>query len=156
VTVSTRDPTTRPPIFNPKEKPMPTPTSVPTQEAPVTSTDTADLLAEVAAERQRQDAIWGEQNYPDGTARNGQTDRDLADLSRRLCKEAAAAGLVTWRMVLDEEMREAFAESDPVALRAELIQVAAVAVAWVEAIDRRRVAATAAALSAGKPSAVTA
>jgi hypothetical protein len=27
---------------------MPTPTSVPTQETPVTSTDTADLLAEVA------------------------------------------------------------------------------------------------------------
>lgn len=29
------------------------------------------------------------------------------------------------------------AEKDPVNLRAELIQVAAVAVAWVEAIDRR-------------------
>jgi hypothetical protein len=32
---------------------------------------------------------------------------------------------------------EALAEDDPTLLRAELIQVAAVAVAWVEAIDRR-------------------
>ena len=31
---------------------------------------------------------------------------------------------------------EAFAESDPDKLRTELIQVAAVAVAWIESIDR--------------------
>lgn len=98
-----------------------------------------DVLAEVAAERARQDAKWGEQNHPDGTARNGRSDRELADVSRRLCQSAAAAGMVTWRDILDEEMREAFAEDDPAKLRAELVQVAAVAVAWIEAIDRREV-----------------
>ncbi|MFI1165600.1 hypothetical protein ACH4UM_18790 [Streptomyces sp. NPDC020801] len=36
-----------------------------------------------------------------------------------------------------EEALEALAEDDPGKLRAELVQVAAVAVAWIEAIDRR-------------------
>ncbi|MEU4781059.1 hypothetical protein [Micromonospora sp. NPDC023633] len=96
------------------------------------------VLAEVLDERRRQDAKWGEQNHPDGTARNGWADRELADVSRRLCQDAAGLGLVTWRHILDEEMREVFAEEDPAKLRAELLQVAAVAVAWVEAIDRRQ------------------
>jgi len=43
----------------------------------------------------------------------------------------------TWEMILLEEVWEALAETDPVKLRAELIQVAAVAVAWVEDIDSR-------------------
>ena len=36
-----------------------------------------------------------------------------------------------------EEVAEAFAESDPARLREELIQVAALAVSWVEKIDAR-------------------
>jgi hypothetical protein len=36
-----------------------------------------------------------------------------------------------------EEVFEAFAESSPDALRKELTQVAAVAVAWIEDIDSR-------------------
>jgi malonyl CoA-acyl carrier protein transacylase len=44
---------------------------------------------------------------------------------------------VTWEHILTEEHYEAMAEEDPTRLREELIQVAAVAVAWVEAIDRR-------------------
>ena len=42
----------------------------------------------------------------------------------------------TWADILREEYFEALAETDPARLRVELIQVAAVAVAWVEAIDR--------------------
>jgi hypothetical protein len=95
------------------------------------------VLDEVLEERERQHKKWGEQNHHDGTGRNGSTDREMADVSRRLCQSAAAAGLLTWRHVLDEEFREAMAEPDPAKLRAELVQVAAVAVAWIEAIDRR-------------------
>lgn len=95
-------------------------------------------LGEVYAERERQDAKWGEQNHPDGTA-TGMGEQRMADLARRLCDAAHKAGQGTWRHILDEEVREAFAEADPAKLRAELIQVAAVAVAWVEAIDRRAV-----------------
>ncbi|TIH26025.1 NUDIX hydrolase, partial [Subtercola vilae] len=42
-----------------------------------------------------------------------------------------------WQDILLEEVFEAFAESDTSKLRTELIQVAAVAQQWVEAIDRR-------------------
>lgn len=36
-----------------------------------------------------------------------------------------------------EEVLEAFAEADPDRLRAELVQVAAVATKWIQALDRR-------------------
>jgi hypothetical protein len=39
--------------------------------------------------------------------------------------------------VLNEEVAEAFAESDPAKLRAELLQVAAVCAAWIYDIDTR-------------------
>lgn len=45
----------------------------------------------------------------------------------------------TWLLIALEEVFEALAESDPAKLRAELVQSAAVHVAWIEAIDRRSV-----------------
>ena len=90
---------------------------------------------EVLEERRRQDAKWGEQSHPDGTGLNYAEGN--ARERRRLCEEAFAAGRGTWRHILLEEVYEALAETDPAALRTELIQVAAVAVAWAEAIDRR-------------------
>lgn len=90
----------------------------------------------VRDEREAQDRTWGEQNHPDGTATT-EMRTFAAEQHRRLCKEAAERGDVTWRHILLEEVHEAFAETDPVRLRAELIQVAAVAQAWAEAIDRR-------------------
>lgn len=95
----------------------------------------ASALGEVFAERERQDRKWGEQNHPDGTGRSVQ--RYLADSAKRNCQQAADEGRVSWAHILTEEFYEALAESDPEKLRAELLQVAAVAVAWVEAIDRR-------------------
>jgi len=92
-------------------------------------------LAEVAAERARQDAKWGEQDHPDGTG--GGNAIAAAVGARMQCQLAAKEGALTWRDVMREEVGEAFAETDPAKLRAELIQVAAVAVAWAEAIDRR-------------------
>lgn len=96
---------------------------------------TSRVLAEVADERARQDAKWGEQNHPDGT---GSPARVLdAEAARLECKRQFAEGTGTWLDVLEEEVSEAYAEADPDKLRSELIQVAAVAVAWAEAIDRR-------------------
>jgi hypothetical protein len=43
----------------------------------------------------------------------------------------------TWLLIALEEVFEALVEDDPVKLRAELVQAAAVLVAWIEAIDRR-------------------
>lgn len=93
------------------------------------------VVGEVVAERDRQDAKWGEQNHPDGTGRT--IHGWLAESARRTCQAASQQGVVTWGHILAEEFCEAMAESDPAKLRAELIQVSAVAVAWVEAIDRR-------------------
>jgi hypothetical protein len=93
------------------------------------------VLSEVDRERQRQDEKWGEQNHPDGT---GSHFREDADDMRRVCEWEANHGELAWRHILREEVYEALAESDPAKLRAELIQVAAVAVNWIEAIDRRQ------------------
>jgi len=94
------------------------------------------VLAEVAAERAAQDARWGEQNHPDGTGNKSQQDQ--AERAREWCQSAFGSGYGTWSDILAEEVAEANAERDPARLRAELIQVAAVAVAWAEAIDRRQ------------------
>lgn len=93
------------------------------------------VLDEIAAERGKQDAKWGEQNHPDGTGRN--LAPHLRDSARNAREQAAAEGRLTWTHVLREEFAEAYAETDPAKLRAELVQVAAVAVAWIQAIDRR-------------------
>lgn len=95
----------------------------------------APILAEIQAERERQDDRWGEQNHPDGTGMHFL--KGGADNARRECQAAFDAGRGTWRHVLYEEVYEALAEKEPAALRAELVQVAAVAAAWIAAIDRR-------------------
>lgn len=95
---------------------------------------TYEVLEQVHAERLRQDAKWGEQNHPDGTG--GGTSSMVADIARKQCQRAFAEGYGTYKDILNEEVYEAFAESDKAKLREELIQVAAVAVAWVEKIDR--------------------
>ncbi|MFF8910196.1 hypothetical protein [Streptomyces olivaceoviridis] len=107
----------------------------------------AVVLAEVAYERARQDQRWGEQNHPDGTGPRVPAlvgalcyADEAADRARLACQSAARSGKTTWRLVLGEEVLEALAEDDPAKLRSELLQVAAVAVAWVEAIDRRQAA----------------
>lgn len=93
------------------------------------------VLEDVVDERAQQDEKWGVQAHPDGTG---------GELADRQCAEAkswtevqARRGKVTWRDILDEEVKEAFSESDRRRLREELVQVAAVAVAWIEDIDRR-------------------
>lgn len=93
-------------------------------------------LEDVRAERGRQDARWGEQSHPDGTSLSLEHTA-AREAARQECDLAAAAGVVTWRHILNEEVREAFAETSVEALRRELVQVAAVAVAWIEDLDRR-------------------
>jgi len=98
---------------------------------------TLEVLAEVAQERHRQDLKWGvNQDHPDGTG--GIEFETYALAAKARCDRLAAEGKLTWASILDEEQAEAFAEADPAALRAELIQVAAVACRWIEAIDGRQ------------------
>jgi len=98
--------------------------------------ESAAVSYEVLDERRAQNEKWGEQNHPDGTDGRDQNVHN-ANTAKWLTDAHAREGTLTWRDILDEEVQEAFAEHDPPRLRTELIQVAAVASAWVEAIDRR-------------------
>lgn len=98
------------------------------------SPGTFRVLHEIKGERQAQDAKWGEQNHPDGTS---EQNRGKADIHRDLTNMAAESGSLTFADILMEEVWEALAEEDQFRLREELIQVAAVAVAWVEKLDRQ-------------------
>lgn len=93
------------------------------------------VLAEIATERAAQDAIFRQQDLPDGTGITG--DEDRASSARHVCDVVFELGEGTYRDVFYEEVCEAFAESDPAKLRAELVQAVAVGVKWIEAIDRR-------------------
>lgn len=97
---------------------------------------TGRVLQEVLAERIRQDERWGVQNHRDGTG--SQEQQQASEVARRWSQDSFGSGYGTWPDVLAEEVTEANAERDPARLRAELIQVAAVAVNWIEAIDRRK------------------
>jgi hypothetical protein len=103
---------------------------------------TARVLLEVLDERYRQDARWGEQNHPDGTgpdvvwAFTGPASW-VRESAKATTDRMAEAGVVTWRDIALEEFAEAIAEEDAAALRGELVQLAAVCVQWVQAIDRR-------------------
>lgn len=99
------------------------------------------VLFEVGLERERQDEKFGHQDYlTDGT---GGARVNLQHTYQTMLEDArsqndAVPNIATWESVLREEFCEAMLESDPDKLRAELVQVAAVAVKWIEALDRRK------------------
>lgn len=113
----------------------------------------SDVYLQIQDERSRQVAKWGEQNHPNGT---GEKTTPMAEIVRGpanaivnrhfafgLALQAKTAtdahakdGSLTYADIFLEEVLEALAEEDPVKLREELVQCAAVAVAWIEKIDR--------------------
>ena len=97
---------------------------------------TFTVLGEIANERVRQDEKWGEQNHRNGN--NVAGAKLFADRARQACEEAFEADAGSWRHILEEKVAEALAAETEVELREELIQVAAVTVAWIECMDRRR------------------
>lgn len=107
------------------------------------------VLKEVQAERERQDAKWGEQNHADGTGSQHfflgkglgapATFGYLRDRATWITDSNAKVGRITYADIFLEEVFEAMAEDDQGKLREELVQTAAVAVAWIEKIDRDKV-----------------
>jgi hypothetical protein len=102
------------------------------------------ILLEVAHERGKQDAKMGEQNWPSVCARE-LDDSTYAQIygipseqmAKRAYDVAATAGDLTWTDIAIEELAEVVEAPSEAHRRAELIQLAAVCVAWIEAIDRR-------------------
>lgn len=106
------------------------------------------VLQEVNAERVRQGAKWGPQSHrlvppmedgrrPAGVAAYYGVRAE--PVAKRFCDDEFRAGRGTYFVILLEEVCEAVeaACESEAAARAELIQVAAVAVAMIESIDRR-------------------
>lgn len=96
----------------------------------------ANLVEDVLAEMLAGDAKHGPfSRYPDGT-RAGGMNLVQREQAKNACDRAFREGRGTAAHVLEEEFWEAMCEEDPVALRAELVQVAAVACKWIEKLDK--------------------
>jgi len=96
-----------------------------------------NIFEEIRAERKRQDEKWGEQNHPMlGTNAGDLTRDDLKKVLEEL-KKMNETEMKNWLNILDEEVCEAFLETEPEKQREEMLQVAAVAVAIIECLDRR-------------------
>ncbi|MFJ4434586.1 hypothetical protein [Streptomyces sp. NPDC088923] len=107
-----------------------------TRWAPVTDeVGPAGVLGEIAAERSAQNARWAPHDLTDGTGSKSQA-LDV-ESARRQRDDLLGIGYGTWVDALGVQVAKAAAERDPQRLRAELVRVAAVATAWIDAIDRR-------------------
>lgn len=103
------------------------------------------VLIDVVAERARQDAKFPEQvgvDIPDVDPADHipGTNFPSEGTAKRSCDAAFTEGRPTWLHILFEEVAEIYApavKGDQEKLRAELVQVAAVAVKWIEALDAR-------------------
>lgn len=96
------------------------------------------VLIGIDQERHRQLEKWGNQNgkREDGTG-HAVFAHNAREYQRQNDARHAAGKSGVWTKILLEEVYEALAETDPLALRKELIQCAAVCTAWVEDIDSR-------------------
>ena len=94
------------------------------------------IAAEIAAERRRQVTRWGRQDHPSAGPAGTEPFVPVVERCKALNDARMESGAHSWDAILLEEVFEALVESDPVRRRAELVQVAAVAAAEIEAIDR--------------------
>lgn len=115
-----------------------------------TATDylgTMAVLQEVIRERVRQTEKYGDNaDLEDGTGPETRWLLPFTTASSSVIEDELRAdyedfeedaGKPTWVHLIREEVAEAFQERDPKRLAAELIQVAALCVSWVEKIDAR-------------------
>jgi hypothetical protein len=112
-----------------------------------------DIFSEIATEREKQEAQWGEQNHPSHAGMIGPGDIVQYDIpppidARSICDKRHKLGIGSWLDIALEELSEVYEASYNAAnphqpeateqqVRKELIQLAAVCVAWIECIDRR-------------------
>lgn len=111
----------------------------------------AHLFRDICNERVRQIEKWGDTSHPStpwdvaGIEPNMVlVEKQIAEQFERAAKEDCAAnfkaGRGTWWHLAHEELAEALAARDEKHRRAELVQLAAVVVAWIEDIDRKATA----------------
>jgi hypothetical protein len=106
---------------------------------------TDDVLDDIRAERARQVFRYGDNaDTPDGTGPEVMWLNNISGLSATTIEKAfrdeyESHGEVapSWMHLVREEVAEAFLETNPTRLRAELVQVGALVASWIEQIDRR-------------------
>ena len=94
------------------------------------------IAGEIAAERRRQVTRWGRQDHPSIGPAGTRPFVPVAGRWKEINDARMESGAHSWDAILLEEVFEALVEVDPARRRAELVQVAAVAAAEIEAIDR--------------------
>ncbi len=95
------------------------------------------VLDEIAVRRARQRTAHGggEHCLPDGT---GQHPENIdADVTRMACDQATEGGYLDWLHIVRAAAAQAYAESRPTQLRADLVDLAARVTGWIQAIDHR-------------------
>lgn len=100
-----------------------------------------DILEDIRKERMRQVDKWGVQSHPDVSSdyfSHASFPRTASSM-RWLNDKRAEHNKIAWDGILYEELMEAFEEMglSQQDLRKELIECAAVIVAWIEDIDSR-------------------
>lgn len=111
------------------------------------------IFNQIDIEREKQVAKWGEQNHPSHAGMIGPGDIVQYDIphtadARGICDARHNAGIGSWLDIALEEFAEVheaafravnpyIPTADETHIREELIQLTAVCVAWIEAIDRR-------------------
>lgn len=109
------------------------------------------IADEIIAERDKQDKKWGEQNHPSikehflenptYTISEIAAEYKIPDVeeAKKICDLMAKLKECTWADIAIEEMCEAICTTDEKHRREELIQLAAVVMAWIECIDRKNI-----------------
>lgn len=109
-----------------------------------------DVTHEIELERDRQDYKWGEQNHPSvdpvlANRKGGCAPDQMCEeyeipseaRAKAMLRIAVGRGECTYTHIALEELCEAVSCKTDEERRGELVQLAAVIVAWIQAIDRR-------------------
>lgn len=97
----------------------------------------AETIDAIKYEILRQHQTWGQQNHPSvpkkGEPAHGIPAERVAKIQ---CELARTNNRMTWAHILVEEVAEACCADSPQHMIEELVQVAAVAISWVDSIHR--------------------
>ena len=112
---------------------------------------TLGVVSDVLVERATMLSRWGDPSYPSVAglsysveARVGLYDLPTPEKARAETEGLRGSGDLDWATISVQSLSDAVSASDETARRIEVVQLAAVALAWVEDIDRQRRAAEAA------------
>lgn len=96
-----------------------------------------NIFDEIKQERDSQDKKWGEQNHPSKLVYPDNklpTEKQIKDHNFYCVNQ----NTLSWGGIALEELIEANEAPNEELMRAELVQLAAVAVAWIECLDRKK------------------